>query len=847
MKSGNMRRGQNNGFLGRLALLIHALACKECRICRRDVVQSLRGLDYEVPESLRSKVTVDAVTAASLRARATSSHAQVREGNPMRSDETGKPEMDKAFPMLSPMRPVLTRPRIHKRPAFLAAGIGLVVLIILSVFAGIRGNIANADPLVVIAMSGKVEKSNGQFCKLGDKIPIGTVLSTGKDSRATLITRKGTQICLDSHTRYRLASATGTEIISGRAFLSNRMGEIKQIATPAGRVQLLGTQVDTSVLPSKAVAVTVVSGKVRLQNSGGDLMVGAGRRAVFTAQNVPASPVSVDVAAETAWYDGRGNIVSDFGQIAYLVERADSPISEIWAMNADGSGKHRLKSLVGNIQPGNWLSGQQWLKLDGFASLCWNAPDHKTRKASGRSGSPIFWGMPVTTINAATGQDCVLELPRGLSPWISVLSPDGNYLALINGLTDGKSKEIGLWVCSLRTGEVRQLLKGRLNSTPAWAPDSRRIAISNADGYANQYNMVIVDAETREIDDLGFSGEGAAFSPDGTKLACVGDFDHEGNGSVLILDLQNSRDPVRVTDGLERPLALRWSPDGSRLMYYIRKVDWVKNRSSHGAVLPESYSVKTVNTDGSGSRTVFREDLRMPLVRGCEWADDGRSIYVRKAGSVLVIASDGSGVIADLGGDASDSILSARERVQTNAAAKAIEEAVFQYAVGENRTYEGRVREARSAYRASSDIWSSLVWDYPLANLSVSNIQLYADKAAKKAAMTDKELMGASCRQRLSFMETRLELYLGKEKAFPPDLETLREWGYGGAIINWMNFKEDVDKVALIFRCPETGELYQYRAPNPATMKVGDALAVCPNHPDSEMRITGCMLNCLKK
>jgi len=586
------------------------------------------------------------------------------------------------------------------------------------------------------------------------------------------------------------------------------------------------------------------------------MMVGAGKKAVFTAQNAPASPVAVDVAAETAWYDGRGKIVSDFGQIAYVVERYGSPISEIWAMNADGSGKHLLKSFLGNVEPDNWMSGQQWLKLEGFVSLCWNAPDYKTRKSWDRSGTPIFWSMPVATINAATGQDGVLELPAGFGSMTSVLSPDGNHLAFINGFPDGKSHESGLWVCDLGTGDVKQLLKGELRTTPAWSPDSRRIAISSAEGYPSRHNMVIIDAETGEVDDLGFNGAQAVFSPDGTKIACVGDTDTERNlhgswsggpvnGGVFILDLQSGGNPVRLTEAGEMPYGLMWSPDGSQVMYFTRKVDWAKNRASHGAVLPESYSVKTVNTDGSGSKTIFHEELPTPRFQGCGWADDGRSVYIRKTDGILVIAPDGSGVIANLGGNASDSILPAGEQTQTNAAAKAIGEAVFQYAVGEYKTYEGKVKEARSAYRASADIWASLAWNYPLAHFSVSNIQLYADVAAEKAGMTDKELFEASCQRRLSFLGIRLGDYLRKEKAFPSNLEALRKWSQenGGALTNWMNYKEDVDMAAFMFICPLDGKPYQYTVRDFNTAKVDDVVVTCPNHPKNSVKLQSRWLN----
>ena len=111
------------------------------------------------------------------------------------------------------------------------------------------------------------------------------------------------------------------------------------------------------------MAVTVVDGKVRLSNSLGNAILESGKRSLLVASRPPEEGASVDTALETAWYDGRGKVVSDSGEIAYDVYRPGSRVVEIWAMNSDGTGKHRIKSFIGKGGSCGWLPAAQWLTV----------------------------------------------------------------------------------------------------------------------------------------------------------------------------------------------------------------------------------------------------------------------------------------------------------------------------------------------------------------------------------------------------------------------------------------------------------------------------------------------------
>jgi prepilin-type processing-associated H-X9-DG protein len=106
---------------------------------------------------------------------------------------------------------------------------------------------------------------------------------------------------------------------------------------------------------------------------------------------------------------------------------------------------------------------------------------------------------------------------------------------------------------------------------------------------------------------------------------------------------------------------------------------------------------------------------------------------LRAAGDTLLVAADGSGVIADLGGNATDSLLTPAERHHTAVASEAIREAVFQYAVGNVRYFEGHTADAKAAFLAAAEIFSGLMWRCPQAGLSANEVLLYADQAAAMA------------------------------------------------------------------------------------------------------------------
>ena len=701
---------------------------------------------------------------------------------------------------------------------------------VLAVLPGAAVSPEKGGPLVaVVAVRGLVTDGAGKTIALGDKLPVGATIRTGPDARATLVTRRGSEFTLGPSATLSLVKPNVASLDAGRLYCRSRGGEIAQINTAPGQIHLLGTTVDASVTDKDTVAVTVLEGKVRLTNASGEAEVGSGRRSLLMAGLRPGPGEAVSLYSATEWYYGRSDIVSDFGDIAYLVTRKDAQglASEVWTMAEDGSNKRRLKTYLGwSRAPGPWLPGQQWLLVNAH-SILWTTPDFEHRRAHTGAGHPILDDQ-AWLINAPTGQDAPFGLPPGYDPLYTDLSPDGARLAVVGRYQpDPKSREGmegGVWAFDLAAGRMKKLLNGYIKTPISWAPDSRRLVADTGEGYGLHHPLVVADADSGEVRDLGVNGAGGIFSPDGRRIAHVGEFQRGGSwfmgvptsGRIMVYDLASSK-AKPISPAGEGALQPRWSPSGRWIAYMLRSGR-------------QTVSIFVVAADGGRARKIY--EASDGLI-GYAWMPQGDALCLATEKGIRIIAGDGSGLLADLGGTPDDSSLSPEQARQTQAALDAVKEAVFQYAVGNVRRFEGKPREAKAAFQAASDIMAGIAWEYPLAQFSVDQLLLYADKAAAEAAKPRAELLSESCKERLGYLEILLLQYVGAKSEFPPDLATLEKHSLGsGWGINWISNK-DTAWVKLMFRCPDDGP-YNYLRPS-GVPEFGDVIITCREHPDHKL------------
>jgi len=705
---------------------------------------------------------------------------------------------------------------------------------------------ALAPFLTVVAARQPAAADKGGL-KVGDRLAPGAVVGTGPGGRVALVTKKGSEVTLNEKSQVAIASLHGIRLIGGEVYCRSRSAEIEQITTAAGTIELLGTALDAALQNGHSVAVTVIHGKVRLTNAHGKMIVEAGKRSLLTASLPPDPGTPADIRAATTWYDGRGAVLSDFGDISYTFRRGDM-FMEIWTMKADGSGKRHVKSYLGyGMAPGMWLPGEEWLLFNSH-TLIWTAPNLNERRADSSAGHPIVEGR-AWLVNAATGEDAPFALPAGYDPLYMAISPDARRLAFSGSFQpdpkSGEGMEGGIFVFDLVTGGVKRVLEGWIKTAPAWAPDGRRLVASTGEGYGTNYPLVVVDVDSGEVTDLKVQGAGASFSPDGTAIAYCGDFKGSGSwsmgvptsGSIWVLSLTPGSKPVRISPEGEGALQPHWSPDGNRVAYRIN--NYPERKPGEERTNP-GYAIYVARADGSGVQEIYRKDPgpEEGFLQAASWSPSEDGIYLSTDQGVLLVAADGSGEVTNLGGNETDSVLTPEEQEATDAAVLSVREAIFQYAMGQVRAFEGKPRESDAACSAAADIFASLPYDYPLVKFSLNDVLGYADKAAELASRHAVETLDKSCQERQRYLSILLLQYVAAKDAFPPDLVALEkyslesDWG-----INWIS-NRDTEWVKMIFRCP-ADDGYRYTPPAAGKdPEVGDVLVTCPSHPANRLTWT---------
>jgi Tol biopolymer transport system component len=144
-------------------------------------------------------------------------------------------------------------------------------------------------------------------------------------------------------------------------------------------------------------------------------------------------------------------------------------------------------------------------------------------------------------------------------------SPDGTQVAAM-------SRDGTLWVVSAQDGSVVLRTSGLHNDTLSWSPSGDRIVVGHGDtGFRSPPSLITV--ETGEREDLTaaggrFAGYGDPhWSPDGTAIALL-DHRHEIDEGIVIVRPDEEawyRIPLPALQ-VRDIWALRWSPDGRRLL-----------------------------------------------------------------------------------------------------------------------------------------------------------------------------------------------------------------------------------------------------------------------------------------
>ena len=694
--------------------------------------------------------------------------------------------------------------------------------------------------LAVTELRAPVTDSSGHKLEVGDYVAAGVVVRTGRGGRITLVARNGSFIHLDANSEL-MVDARGIAVMSkGRLYCGNRLHEINRIETPAGSIRLLGTVLDASLINNDTAAVTVVKGRVRLSNSHGEGIVTAGNRAIMVASQSPDEGSPVNTAEETAWYDGRNRIESDIGEIAYLVNRRKGmprkeryAIEEFWAMKSDGSDKHLVTAFVGKSNYlGDWFPGGQWIVMQGMGPQNMTDPSRPSMTKLLR------------IVNALTGQDTYLPLPRDFSADSAAVSPDGKWMA-INGAREQRNSwllgkipagvllaEKGIWIYNIESNELKPLLTGskqKYVGSPAWSPDSRWLAVDEFKGNYNPHQIMLIDTQTGETRQLA-EGYHPVFSPDGTKLAyCEATYLDEATysgrkdatKSVCVIDVTGDGKPRRITAPIEDYISgPTWSPDGSEVAFHVS--------THHG----NAYIIRIAEADGSGMRDVYAAKGN---IWGVSWGRDGKTLYISShvytLGAILKVAADGSGLIAYLGGNEDDSVPPDEVREQLAQARSVIADSRVRFWTGGLRMFQGRLNEGRSILREVARDLSELPWRYPLTHVSMPDVTTYADAATEFASLSNEKALFIACTVRTYICEIRLDWFCRGKKKLPPSIEDLRKAGGFGLGMMYGMPDSRIDGLTCPGKYQSKPVPYIYTPPKDGEPKIGDVIFQCPNHP----------------
>jgi Tol biopolymer transport system component len=153
-------------------------------------------------------------------------------------------------------------------------------------------------------------------------------------------------------------------------------------------------------------------------------------------------------------------------------------------------------------------------------------------------------------------------------------------------------------------GTGKRVLSGPAPAVaPAWAPDSTRLAFTDASG---SVSVVAVDGTgLRRL----AQGSRPAWSPDGTRIAFQGGTPADPDVELVAVDGSGRR---VIAGGPGAQLEPQWSPDGTRIALLTQPA------------AGSAFSLAVVGLDGSGLRTYSGPGVSNP--GSFAWSPDGRSI-----------------------------------------------------------------------------------------------------------------------------------------------------------------------------------------------------------------------------